>query len=340
MAQFFPEYGIRKILIIRFSSIGDIVLTTPLIRCLRQQSGCEIHFLTKRKFTLLLEANPNLDRVFSFEKKLSEIIPVLKKERYDAIIDLHKNLRSFRVRCSLGVRSFSFDKINVQKWLFVNLKVNRLPQVHVVDRYLAAVAQLGIKNDGLGLDYFIKDEGGEEFVHSEIGKFRSNLPYVVFAIGAAHQTKRLPAEQIIALCQQVKKPVILLGGQAEEAEGAYIAKMSGKHVTNACGKLNLDESAFVIKAAEKVITHDTGMMHIAAAFQREILSVWGSTVPAFGMYPYYGNNVDKNTSFEVDNLPCRPCSKIGFDQCPKGHFHCMTKHNLAAIAAKANGETA
>ena len=331
--------NIRKILVIRFSSIGDIVLTTPVVRCLKQQSGAEVHFLTKKAYAPLLEANPHLDRVFVFEKKLSEVLPALKKERYDAVIDLHKNLRSLRVRLALGVRTFAFDKINPEKWLMVNLKINHLPPEHVVDRYMATVAPLGIRNDGLGLEFFsppqtvAHDETVAQITNLSIHPF---INCIVFAIGAAHQTKRLPTEQIIAICRSIQKPVVLLGGKNEAEEGETIARAAGGHVTNACGKLSLHESASVIRAAGKVITHDTGMMHIAAAFQKEILSIWGNTIPAFGMYPYYGNSVDKNTAFEVKNLSCRPCSKIGFDKCPKGHFQCMKNQDVAAISTEAN----
>jgi ADP-heptose:LPS heptosyltransferase len=96
--------------------------------------------------------------------------------------------------------------------------------------------------------------------------------------------------------------------------------------------LSLEGSAAVLRQAALVITHDTGMMHIAAAFQKKILSIWGNTVPALGMYPYYGPaNPDQNTSFEVEGLSCRPCSKIGHQACPKGHFHCMNRQDVGKI---------
>lgn len=325
------NHHIRKILIIRFSSIGDIVLTSPVVRCLKLQSGAEVHYLTKRAYLPLLEANPYLDRVYSFEKKLEEVLPQLKKERYDLVVDLHKNLRSLRVRFALGVQAISFDKLNFEKWLLVNFKINRLPAHHIVDRYLAAVAPLGVKNDGQGLDFFIPNS-----ISATPAEPIPKPPYIAFAIGAAHQTKRLPTENLISVCKAIKKPVVLLGGKNEEEEGAQIARFAGDHVINACGKLSLHESATVIRDAEKVIAHDTGMMHIAAAFQKKILSVWGNTIPAFGMYPYYGNHVNENTIFEVSDLSCRPCSKIGFDHCPKGHFRCMKSQDMAAIAALAN----
>ncbi len=323
--------AIRKVLIIRFSSIGDIVLTTPVIRCLKKQLNVEIHYLTKRAYLPLLEANPWLDKIFTIEKKVAEVTTALKQERYDCIIDLHKNLRSLQVRLALGKKTFSFKKLNFEKWLLVRFKINRLPDVHIVDRYLAAVLPLGVKNDGAGLDYFLTGQPPEIDLPKE--------PYIAFAIGAAHQTKRLPTDKIIKICRELSCPVVLLGGKPEAEEGHVIARESGTHVINFCGEISLHESAAVIRSAAKVITHDTGMMHIAAAFQKETLSVWGSTVPEFGMYPYFGGAGNKNATFQVKNLPCRPCSKIGFAQCPKGHFNCMHQIETEKIVSRAARKT-
>lgn len=320
---------VRKILVIRFSSIGDIVLTTPVLRCLKLQLGAEIHFLTKRQFLPLLEANPYLDKVFTIEKEVAEALPRLKQEHYDCLVDLHKNLRSLRVRWALRTKTFSFDKLNVEKWLLVRFGIDRLPRAHIVDRYLAAAAPLGVRNDGKGLDYF--------FPESHLPCTCPPTPFVAFAIGANHQTKRLPTARMVELCRGVALPVVLLGGQNEAADGAAIAASAGGHVVNLCGKLSLHESADIIRSASKVITHDTGMMHIAAAFQKEILSIWGNTVPAFGMAPYYGSRPGRNHTFEVENLPCRPCSKLGYARCPKGHFRCMNDIPLEAILESANG---
>lgn len=320
----------KKILIIRFSSIGDIVLTTPVIRCIKQQLGAEIHYLTKQQYLPLLDANPHIDRIFTIKKNVSEVLPNLCRERYDCVVDLHKNLRTLQVRLGLflGVKWLSFDKLNIEKWLLTALKINRLPKIHIVDRYLAAAAPLGIKNDGQGLDFYGPN--------SQFSTLNSQVPYLAFAIGAQFQTKRLPMAKIVEICQQLRQPVVLLGGKEEEAEGEIIAEQSGSHVTNLCGKLSLQESAEVIHGATLVITHDTGMMHIAAAFQKKILSIWGNTVPALGMAPYYGTaNPDQNTSFEVEGLPCRPCSKIGHQACPKGHFMCMNEQDVEKIVRQA-----
>lgn len=324
----------KKILVIRFSSIGDIVLTSPVVRCIKQQTGMEVHFLTKEAFGSILAANPYVDKVFTIKKKIAEIQNVLRQEGYTAIIDLHNNLRSLQVKIALpGVRHYSFDKLNLEKWLMVRLKVNQLPDKHIVDRYLEAAHALDVKNDGQGLDYFIPpaDEVDTDHWLETEGKeapqaLMESTPvksYTAFVIGAAHATKRLPREKIADWCRLINGPVILLGGPDDQADGEWIAVQAGEHVFNACGKLRLHQSASMVRQAALVITHDTGLMHIAAAFKKPIWSVWGNTVPEFGMYPYYPEGMDEERRFEVKGLSCRPCSKIGHMNCPKGHFKCM-----------------
>jgi ADP-heptose:LPS heptosyltransferase len=373
----------KKVLIIRFSSIGDIVLTAPVIRYAKEQLKYEVHFLTKKSFESILVFNPHLDKIYTINKKVSEVLPQLKLEEYDAIIDLHKNLRTMQVRWALRVPYFSFDKLNWEKWLMVNFKINRLPKIHIVERYGKPLNPLAPKGEGdIGRLEFIssKKDGGDDdtiglldpemkFFHLE-NKFpdlakllslnrqgeekhdnqaglssseiepskikkqnaplaKSNSPsgargFSVFAIGGAHATKRLPLSKIISICSKIKSPIILLGGKEDATIGEEIVQnIREDRVINMCGKTTLQESMQLIKNARKVITHDTGMMHIAASFKKEIISIWGNTIPEFGMTPFYADGIDRNTIVQVENLSCRPCSKIGFEECPKGHFKCM-----------------
>lgn len=302
------------------------------MRCLKQQlKNSEIHYLTKKSFVSVVENNPHIDKVFSFEKDISEVLPELKKENYDWVIDLHHNLRSIRVKRALGKPSKSFNKLNIEKWLLVNLKINHLPEKHIVDRYFESFAHLGIKNDLKGLDFFI-DAENEIDISSLPKEFHNG--FIAFVIGAKHNTKKLPVEKIISICRKLNCPVVLIGGK-EDVESAETITSNFQSLTsnfyNACGKYNLQQSASLIKQAEKVITHDTGMMHIAAAFKKTIISAWGNTVPEFGMYPYMPGNELNSKIVEVKNLSCRPCSKIGFEKCPKGHFKCMNEIDEAAF---------
>lgn len=318
-----------KILIIRFSSIGDIVLTSPVIRCLKEQiEDIELHYLSKKAFETVLAGNPHLDKIHYLENSLSDCLLELKKENFDYIIDLHHNLRTLWIKTKLGVRSSSFDKLNLKKWLLVNFKKNTLPPVHIVDRYLQTVQFLGVKNDDKGLDYFLL----KSYSLTDLLP-KSHQSYIALVIGAQHATKRLPVEKLIELCEGIKGPVVLLGGLEDKERGEEIIKATDHHVFNGCGKFKLDESAFLISKAEKVITHDTGLMHIAAAFNKPIVSVWGNTVPEFGMYPYKANY---SKIIEVKDLSCRPCSKIGFNNCPKSHFNCMNLIDLSLLIKESN----
>lgn len=326
--------GKMKILVVRFSSIGDIVLTTPVVRALKHTPGldAEVHFATKKAFAGVVMANPNIDKVHLLEDSLAVLIKSLKAERFDYIIDLHNNLRSTWLKLRLMRPSRAFNKLNVQKWLLTRLKINRLPDVHIVDRYLEAGRRFHLKNDHQGLDYFIPE--GEAIWPDALPETFKN-GYAGFVIGGMHATKRLPNQKIIDICRRLKTPVILLGGPEDAKNGRIISAACGDLVFNACGQVSLNTSAFLVKQASVVLTHDTGLMHIAAAFQKPIVSIWGNTIPEFGMYPYMPQHPERSVIVEIEGLPCRPCDKIGYDKCPKGHFDCMEKisHEKVAEAA-------
>lgn len=323
-----------KVLIIRFSSIGDIVLTSPVVRCLKnQQPDWELHFLTKKSFSSLLEHHPQIDRVITFDPKterLSKLVQQLQTENYDYLIDLHKNLRTAYLKWRLKVKSYSFSKLNVQKWLLTNFKINRLPEVHIVDRYLKAVADLGITNDQQGLDYYLPHSSS---THKSTNEAIQQLPkdFIALVIGAKHATKRLPTEKLQLLCLALADyTIVLIGGPDDRMAAQQIASV-GDFIHNYCGELNFHESAELIQAARVVVAHDTGFMHIAAALKKRIVSIWGNTIPEFGMTPYLPAEHSPASIIEVKDLACRPCSKIGYPECPKGHFACMQRININAI---------
>jgi ADP-heptose:LPS heptosyltransferase len=314
-----------KILVIRFSSIGDIVLTTPVLRCIKQQlSGVELHFITKQKFISVIENNPYVDKFFTIDQSLSEVITPLKRENYDYIIDLHHNVRTLKLKIALGKKSFSFDKLNWEKFLIVNFKKNKLPQQHIVDRYFEAVSDLGVKNDNKGLDYFIGENDGIDIVSSLPSLFHND--YNALVVGGSYYTKQIPINKLVEICANSSSPLVLLGGKEDASIAEQVYQLHKNKVINLCGKLNLNQSASILKQANKVITSDTGLMHIAAAYKKDIISIWGNTIPEFGMGPYLAG---KNSQIlEVKNLSCRPCSKLGYKKCPKGHFKCMNEINI------------
>ncbi len=317
----------NKILIIRLSSIGDVVLTTPLVRVLYKM-GYEIDYLIKPTFSDVLIGNPYINKLLYYTPGVERKFCQLDAPKYKYIIDLQNNLRSRKLTLTLGIPTLRLNKINLRKWLMTSLKINVLPSTHIVDRYIQTARKLGARNDGKGLDFFLY----EKDIPSE--KLLGSLPFVVMAVGAAHITKAIPIELGAKILQKLDYPVIIIGALTDWDSAHQMIVQSGKtNIRNLCGKLSIRGSAGVISKAEAVIAPDTGMMHIAAAFKKPIAIVWGNTIPAFGMGPYYGDASVPSLHFEVPGLSCRPCSKLGFNQCPKGGFQCMLGQDASGIAA-------
>jgi ADP-heptose:LPS heptosyltransferase len=320
-----------KILVIRFSSIGDVVLTTPIVRALKQQvPAAEIHFITKKSFKDVLENNPNIDKLYTIEKSISEVLSQLKNEKYDYIIDLHKNTRTLSLKLKLRRPSFTFPKLNFEKWLLVNSKRKAMPNNHVVDRYFKAVEKLGVQNDGKPCDFFIHPS--DELEMSANFRLQSK-DYISIAIGAQFATKRIPLKKLQEIITLLNQPIILIGGPTDkEFADQIILLFPDKNIQSACGKYTLAQSASIVKQSAVLLTNDTGMMHIASCFEVPTVSVWGNTVPELGMYPYFPLHKELYSIHEVSDLKCRPCSKIGFQECPKKHFNCMNLQDSEVIA--------
>jgi len=306
----------QKVLVVRLSSIGDIVLTTPVVRGLAQQLGAEVHFLTKGIFAELLIGNPFISKIWTLKDDFRSLIRELKTEGFDYIIDLHKNLRSLRLSLALNTRRLTYNKTTFEKFLMVNFKINLLPRLHVVDRYMKALKPLGVVNDGKGLDFFIEPQTAYLLENTR-------RPFICAVIGATHFTKRLPDENWIRYINSSQDLIVLIGGKTEIPAADNIVALTGDNVINMVGRSSLQESALILKHAEKVVTNDTGMLHIAAALRKPVVSLWGGTLKEYGFWPYYPEGMDLNRSLEIEDLRCRPCSKFGRDSCPKGHFRCM-----------------
>lgn len=324
-----------KVLIVRFSSIGDIVLTTPVIRNIKEQlndGDVEVHYLSKREFKGILEHNPYIDKLHLIEDKVAPVLEELQSECFHYIFDLHRNLRSSQVKRGLGVMDFTFKKYNLQKWILVNFKINKMPNMHIVDRYMETTKAFQLVNDQKGLDYFIPKK--DQIDLSVFPKpFQDG--YIAFAIGGQHQGKMLPNYKIIEICDQLKVPVILLGGNDDVSNGNQISEQSQNQVYNAAGKFNLNQSASILNQSKVVITHDTGLMHIASALKKKIISIWGATVPEFGMYPYLPGEGSK--IIEPKGV-ARPYSKLGNKQWYKPAFKGMEKIDVGEVveAVEAN----
>ncbi len=326
-----------KILVIRFSSLADIVLATPIVRILKTQlDEVVVHFATELQYKNIMENNPYIDTIYYLDKNLATLMKELKIEKYDCVIDLQNSFDTRIIKWKLGVASYSIPNLRLEKWLMVKLKINKLSSRHQMDLYLETLQSLNVKNDALGLDYFIpeKDEVPLEWIPET-----HRNGYVAFAIDAQYNTKKLPVQRLIELCDKINKPVILLGDTEDFEIGEAVriffdrSKQTdgyeeglnklGKDtiIFNSCGLFNLNQSASLVKQANYVFAYETGLMQIAAAFRKEVFSLWGNTIPAFGFYPYR----TKFTVLENSNLSCRPCSSTGYNKCPKGHFKCMNE---------------
>ena len=317
-----------KVLIVRFSSIGDIVLTTPIVRCLKQQvNNVEVHYLTKDSFKSVLDKNPYIDFLHTIKNDLSEIIPTLKKENFDYVVDLHRNFRTLKLKKKLGVKSFSYNKLNWEKFLLTFFKINKLPNTHIVNRYFKTIESLGFSNDNKGLDYFI--DSLDEVNIKEVLPIEFMTGFNALVVGGSYFTKQIPQNKLNEICLQSKLPLVLLGGKDDFEIAESVFHNHKNKTINLCGKLKLNQSASIIKQSVKVITSDTGLMHIAAAYKKDIISVWGNTIPEFGMGPYLAG--EESQIIEVKNLSCRPCSKLGYKKCPKGHFKCMNDLDFTSV---------
>ena len=321
-----------KVLVIRFSSIGDIVLTFPVLRCIKEQvPNSEIHLVTKKAFSELIGASGSVDQSHLLENSLTDLAKQLKDQNFDVVIDLHNNLRS-RILCfQLGVkRTYHFRKLNFLKWILVRFKRNYLPKIHIVDRYFDAVKSIGVLNDGKNNAFHLNRELN---VQEELNLQEKS--YVAIAVGAQFETKQIPILKLKEIISKIEIPIVLLGGKMDQQKAdKLIELLPEKSIKNTCGKYTLLESAAIVKNSKLLITGDTGLMHIASCFDIPIYVIWGNTTPSFGMSAYKPNGNESVHNFEIQNLSCRPCSKIGHHECPKGHFKCMNEHNSEAIAQR------
>ena len=289
-----------KILVVRFSSIGDIILTTPILRCLKSQLNCDIDFLTKRTYQSVLFSNPNIRDIYTLKEKSNDTINFLRNKEYDIIIDLQNNLRSLKIRLALKIKSFVVNKANIKRYILIYFGIN-LFNNHIVDRYFKTVRHLKVYNDNKGIDYIISNQPKLNF--------KTDKVYISWCIGGTYEAKKLSVKQIANVINKLNIEVVLIGGADEKKMAAEIIKNTmPKKVYSFCGEISIEESALLIKKSSVFLTNDTGMMHIASAFNIPIISFWGCTKPSLGFSAYMPNKKSENLIVELSK---RPCSKHG-----------------------------
>lgn len=322
-----------RLLFIRFSSIGDIVLTTPAVRCAKNQiPGVEIHFLTKLSMKDLVVGNPYIHQCHFLSENIDQTITALKEIPFDYIIDLHQNIRTWKIKKAIGVPAFSYKKLSLQKWLLAKLHINLLPKTHVCNRYIDTLQHFKVINDGKGLDYFFPKDYSFKAANIPTSHLAG---FIAFVIGASYLNKKMPVEKWIELAKQIKKPIVLIGGKEDITLGNELTAAVPDFIYNAVGKYDLKESASIIQMAQVVVSHDTGFLHVAAAFNKPTITIWGATSPALQFEAYYSADAKApHYNSIVPNLNCQPCSKQGENKCPQGHFACMRLQNITTIASK------
>ena len=323
-----------KALVICGSSIADVVFATPLIRALKVQlDDLELHVFADLSAAFTLDENPYVDNIHFSVESIWQNYRRLKKQKFHFIINLSEEWSATGLTLLLRTKSYTFESLRWKRWLMVSLKIDQLPNKHLVLRMFESVHALGLKPDELGLDYLsLKDRSPENGFRQSPGRIH----------GVLHQrkdnTRKLPIDRMIELCDKVNKPIVLLGEKDDFETGEVVGSFFGKSVSvtydeglfqlnkrtvvyNACGKFNFNQMASIIKQSRAVFTFDNEFIPVASAFKRDIYGLWGNTILMFGKYPYR----TKFTVLENNKLECRPCSSKGFDKCPRGHFRCMNR---------------
>ncbi|MDZ7373781.1 MAG: lipopolysaccharide heptosyltransferase II [candidate division KSB1 bacterium] len=322
---------VSRILVVRFSSIGDILLTTPLLRVLAEKvPEVQIDYLTKRSFSPLLHHNPRVSRIWELSepyglRELWRLARLLHGNRYDLIVNVHKNLRTAWLRLYLPGRWSTYRKEILRRTLYVHLKIRSLaPRRPVRERYFDAVRPLGLHDDHGPLEYYLTEEE-RGWAQQELG--RRGLPpaglWLGLAIGAGRATKRWPVEHFAQLGHSLRKrwnaAFLIFGDRRDHRDGQYLERELDGAAVDFTGQTDLRQTAALMSLCEAVVSNDSGLMHLADALGKKLVAVFGGTTPELGFAPQ-GRHV---RIVERKEVRCRPCSHIGRNRCPRGHFRCM-----------------
>lgn len=319
-----------RYLIIQLGSRSEVLMTTPLVRVLKTQvENSELTIVSNHNE--LLQGNPYIDNCMNSNELVDQ-----DEFHFSAVIDLTNSRVSKRISKKSSRKHYMLDKLKWKEWLLINLKINHFPKKHNVDRIVELVKDLNVKEDLLGLDFFIPEK--DEVERNWLPESHQN-EFVVLAMSASHFTKKLPFKRLVELCDKINKPVVLVGDEKDESLAEQLTEFFEKRrinkpyeegleelgkktvIFNGVGKFSFNQSASLIKQSIAVFAYDSEYMHLAAAFNKEVFTIWGNTIAEFGAFPYQ----TKFSIFENRNLTCRPCSTKGLDKCPLGHFKCMNE---------------
>lgn len=325
-----------NILIIRLSSMGDVIMTTHLVRNLRNKFvNARIDLITAKPFSGIYQYNPHITNLYKYDKNWDNAeITTFKKnilesrdnEKYDLIIDLQRNFRSLQLRKGLGKKIVKVRKNRLNKLSLVYFrKIFAKETKQIPEIYFDSISEYNVKDDGKGLELWLpKDKDKKNYLPFSKNIINNEKISIAIAPGAYHATKRWIPERFAELIKELKKKynseITLIGGISDIEITKQIIDLSGEDITDKSGSDSIIQTAEIIDKCNLLITNDTGLMHIAAARQVPVVAIFGSTVKEFGFTPFRVNHI-----VVEKNLPCRPCTHIGRDDCPKGHFDCMNK---------------
>jgi heptosyltransferase-2 len=326
-----------RILAVRFSSIGDIVLITPLLRALKaRHPDCYLAVATKEEFAPLLRHNPHIDRIIEFAAgdQLKQLARDLRAERFSHHLDLHGSMRSRALRWLVRGRWHGYPKHRLARATLIRTKRNiyRSGTPPVAERFFAAARSLEVAPDGQPADLYLDPEERKQarawLSTRGLGEGRR---VVVVAPMAAHFTKRWPVghwQELVSHLTAGKVDVAVVGGSSDVAVCESVADAGGIHAASAAGKTGLLGTASLIECARVVVAGDTGVMHMSTALDTPVVALFGPTVKPLGFFPYQA----KATILELD-MACRPCSKMGGPVCPLGHHRCLNDISPGEVAA-------
>ena len=318
---------LNRVLIIRFSSLGDIILLTPLFREIHKHfPGVRIDFLTSTTFEGVCANNPNINRIIALDRKegmtaLNRFISENPKDRYDLVIDAHRSLRSrllllkwLGIFSSLSQKTVLMNKRSFKRNVLLLTGINLMKNaVSQREAYLDLIKPLTGSIELLSATELFPDKHEKERAAAIINNHQLNGEKVVaLGPGASFQGKCWPRESFLELSEalQANGYKVILLGSGEESEPAWILENSHKKPLNLAGRLSFKETAAILEHCQLVVSNDSAVVHFAEAMKVPALAIFGPTVREFG----YGPFLNQSRTIEID-LKCRPCSRNGKGRC-------------------------